>query len=81
MSSLAGSCLRRLLLGLVSLLVSLRLMRYCGITSVLLLKNSLCDIMSMVILPSSYQFLRGGSCHLMLAKMVNFRVYCISGQI
>lgn len=41
---------------------------YCGITSVLLLKNSLCDITSMVILPSSYQFLKGGSCHLMLDK-------------
>lgn len=36
-SSLPGSCLCRLLLGLVSLLVSLRLMMYCGITSVLLL--------------------------------------------
>lgn len=67
-SSLAGSCLRMLLLGLVSLLVSPRLMMYCGITSVLLLKNSLCDITSMVILPSSYQFLKGGSCHLMLDK-------------
>lgn len=53
----------------------------CGITSVLLLRNSLCDIMSMVILPNSYQFLKGGSCHLMLAKMVYFRVYCVSGQI
>lgn len=34
----------------------------------------------MVALPSSYQFLKGGSCHLVLARMFYFRVYCISGQ-